>query len=153
MEKSGFGAALKIHILATYKFTIASFLEEVAIMMSENVWMQHKFLGRKRRKKCNAKGRFFFFIRKKRLFACHFTWIGPVFTFLFCLDFAKEVFTIKGENYFEVAFEFLISLKFRYCEKATQLEKIFHFILKLFDIVKAKWKIFTGLHVAITLIF
>jgi hypothetical protein len=37
LEKSGFGAALKIHILATYKFTIASFLEEVAIMMSENV--------------------------------------------------------------------------------------------------------------------
>ena len=90
LEKSGFGAALKIHILATYKFTIASFLEEVAIMMSENVWMQHKFLGRKRRKKCNAKGRFFS-LEKKKLFACHFTWIGPVFTFLFCLDFAKEV--------------------------------------------------------------
>ena len=69
------------------------------------------------------------------------------------LGLCKRSFTIRGENYFEVAFEFLNSLKFRYCEKVTQLEKIFHFILKLFDIVKAKWKIFTGLHVAITLIF
>ena len=45
-EEVGFGrnlAALKIHILATYKFNIASFLEEVAIMMLENVWMQHNF--------------------------------------------------------------------------------------------------------------